>query len=307
MLNLKFNKHPDNVVNKNKISQRPVIFLLLGAAAISLAPIFVRLSELGPSATAFYRVFFALPVFLLWVYYDNKSDNVHRQPSSLKDYLRLAIAGIFFAADLSFWHWSIKLTSIANATLLANFAPIFITLSSFFLFGERFSRVFLVGMILSMLGVVLLLGDSFIFHTEHLVGDAFGLVAAVFYAAYLLSVSRLRADFSTVTVIMWSGFVTCLCMVSITLISKESFIAPTLYGWAVLVGLALISHAGGQSFIAFSLAHLPAAFGSVGLLLQPALAAIIAWVIFGESLSLIQGGGGLIIILGIYFARRGSN
>ena len=132
MLNLKSNKHPDNVVNKNKISQRPVVFLLLGAAAISLAPIFVRLSELGPSATAFYRVFFALPVFLLWAYYDNKSDNVHRQPSSLKDYLRLAIAGIFFAADLSFWHWSIKLTSIANATLLANFAPIFITLSSFF-------------------------------------------------------------------------------------------------------------------------------------------------------------------------------
>jgi drug/metabolite transporter (DMT)-like permease len=114
------------------------------------------------------------------VYYDNKSDTVHRQPSSLKDYLRLAIAGIFFAADLSFWHWSIKLTSIANATLLANFAPIFITLGSFFLFGERFSRVFLGGMILSMLGVVLLLGDSFIFHTEHLVGDAFGLVAAVF-------------------------------------------------------------------------------------------------------------------------------
>jgi hypothetical protein len=63
MLNLKSNKHPDNVVNKNKISQRPVVFLLLGAAAISLTPIFVRLSELGPSATAFYRVFFAPPVF----------------------------------------------------------------------------------------------------------------------------------------------------------------------------------------------------------------------------------------------------
>ena len=63
MLNLKSNKHPDNVVNKNKIRQRPVVFLLLGADAISLAPIFVRLSELGPSATAFYRIFFALPVF----------------------------------------------------------------------------------------------------------------------------------------------------------------------------------------------------------------------------------------------------
>ena len=307
MQNFKKSKITARSIAADGLSQRAVVFLLLGAAAISLAPIFVRLSEVGPSATAFYRVLFAVPVFILWMIFDKKHDNIHRQPNSLKDYARLGLAGIFFAGDLSFWHWSIKLTSIANAILLANFAPIFITLGSFFLFGERFSRVFLGGMMLSMLGVIFLLGDSFIFHIEHLVGDAFGLVAAVFYAAYLLSVSRLRADFSTVTVIMWSGFVTCLCMVPITLISKESFIAPTLYGWAVLVGLALISHAGGQSCIAFSLAHLPAAFGSVGLLLQPALDAIIAWVIVGESPSLVQGGGGLIIILGIYFARRGSN
>ena len=67
MLNLKPNKNPDSWMDKNKISQRAVAFLLLGAAAISLAPIFVRLSELGPSATAFCRVFFALPVFSVGV------------------------------------------------------------------------------------------------------------------------------------------------------------------------------------------------------------------------------------------------
>ena len=307
MQNLKKSKITARSIAADGLSQRAVVFLLLGAAAISLAPIFVRLSEVGPSATAFYRVLFAVPVFILWMIYDKKHDNIHRQPNSLKDYARLGLAGIFFAGDLSFWHWSIKLTSIANATLLANFAPIFITLGSFFLFGERFNRVFLGGMILSMLGVALLLGDSFVFHFGHLVGDAFGLIAAVFYAAYLLAVSRLRIDFSTVTVITWSGFATCICMVPITYLSGESFIAPTLYGWAVLFGLALISHAAGQSLIAFSLAHLPAAFGSVGLLLQPALAAIIAWIIFDENLGAMQVMGGLVVILGIYFARRGSH
>ena len=96
-------------------------------------------------------------------------------------------------------------------------------------------------------------------------------------------------------------------MVPITYLSGESFIAPTLYGWAVLFGLALISHAAGQSLIAFSLAHLPAAFGSVGLLLQPALATIIAWIIFDENLGAMQVMGGLVVILGIYFARRGAH
>ncbi|MBT3992380.1 MAG: DMT family transporter [Rhodospirillaceae bacterium] len=292
--------------DQQKIGQRAVIVLLFGAAAISLAPIFVRLSEVGPSATAFYRMFFALPVLWVWMSQDKKSDTVHRQPSNFRDYAHLALAGVFFAGDMSFWHWSIKLTSIANSTLLANFAPIFITLGGYFLFGERFSRTFLLGMILAMLGVVFLLGDSFDFQADHLIGDAYGLVAAMFYAAYLMMVSRLRSNFSTATVMTWSGLVTCIAMVPITILSGESFIAPTLFGWAVLAGLALISHAGGQSMIAYALAHLPAAFGSVGLLLQPALAAIIAWFLFDESLSPLQLSGGLVVLAGIYFARRGT-
>ena len=307
MEKLKQKSSYDQRTRPSELNQKAIIFLLLGAAAISLAPIFVRLSELGPSATAFYRVLFAIPVFLIWIIHDKKIGNTHRRPGSLGDYARLTIVGIFFAGDLSFWHWSIKLTSIANATLLANFAPIFITLGSFFIFGERFTRTFLGGMILSMFGVLLLLGDSFVFHFEHLIGDAFGLIAAVFYAAYLLAISRLRTDFSTVTVITWSGMVTCLCMVPITLISGEEFFATTPYGWIILVGLALISHAGGQSSIAFSLAHLPAAFGSVGLLLQPALAVIMAWIIFDENLGMMQAFGGFVIISGIYFARRGTS
>ena len=104
----------------------------------------------------------------------------------------------------------------------------------------------------------------------------------------------------------WSGLVTCIGLVPVTLISGESFVAPTLFGWAVLAGLALISQAGGQSMIAYAFAHLPAAFGSVGLLLQPVLAAIIAWFLFDESLSFLQLSGGLVVIVGIYFARRGS-
>jgi len=151
-----------------------------------------------------------------------------------------------------------------------------------------------------------LLGDSFMFREENLLGDVFGLLAAIFYAAYLMTVSRLRANFTTVTIMTWSGMVTCVFMVPITLISGDSFLALTFFGWAVLVGLALIPQLVGQSMIAFSLAHLPAALGSVGLLLQPLLASIIAWFIFDESLSLIQVAGGSVILAGIYMSRQGS-
>jgi drug/metabolite transporter (DMT)-like permease len=80
----------------------------------------------------------------------------------------------------------------------------------------------------------------------------------------------------------------------------------TLYGWAVLLGLAWISHAGGQGLIAYALAHLPATFSSVGLLLQPVIAAFFAWILLGEPLVPLQIAGGIVVLAGIYLARRGS-
>ena len=41
--------------------------LIAGAVAIAFAPIFVRLSDLGPTATAFWRVALAAPVLLVWM------------------------------------------------------------------------------------------------------------------------------------------------------------------------------------------------------------------------------------------------
>jgi drug/metabolite transporter (DMT)-like permease len=75
----------------------------------------------------------------------------------------------------------------------------------------------------------------------------------------------------------------------------------------MLVGLALISHAAGQGLIAYALAHLPAAFSSVSLLFQPVMAALFAWLLLGEGMVPLQLLGGLIVLAGIYLARRGSS
>lgn len=283
-----------------------IIILLLGALCIAFAPIFVRLSELGPSATAFYRLLFSLPVLWSWMALDWKSNPSGRRPAGWRDYRLLALAGVFFAGDLAVWHWSIRLTSVANATLLANFAPIFVTLGAYGIFGERFSKTFLFGMVCAICGVVILLGDSIHISHRHLLGDICGLVTAVFYGSYILTVGRLRATFSTATIMAWSGLTTCLVLVPITLLSGESFVAATPGGWLVLVGLALISQVSGQGMIAYALAHLSTAFGSVALLLQPVLAAVFAWVLFREGLSPFQLGGGVVVLTGVYFARHGS-
>ena len=280
------------------------VALLSGALGISFAPIFVRLSELGPSATAFYRLSFAVPFLMLWMSLENRGAAAPRRPSRAADYRGLILAGLFFAGDLAVWHWSIRLTSVANATLLANAAPIFVTLCGWLLFGERFTLTFLAGMGVALTGTAVLMGSSVSLGLDHLLGDGLGLLTAVFYAAYLLTVKRLRSEFSTATIMAWSGAVGALALLPITLLSGEGLIAPTAYGWGVLLALALLSHTVGQSLIAYALAHLPAAFSSVSLLLQPAAAAVLAWLILSEPLGPLQGVGGVVVLAGIAVAHR---
>ena len=150
------------------------------------------------------------------------------------------------------------------------------------------------------------MSDSYTLGQRNLLGDFLGILTAIFYAAYILTVGKLRSEFSTATVMIWSGIVSCLALIPMAILSGEGLFASSLTGWLVLLLLALLSQAGGQSLITFSLAHLSPALGSVGLLLQPVLAALLAWVLFGEVLGSLQLFGGMIVLVGIYFAKRGA-
>ena len=169
---------------------RALLALFAGASAIGLAPIFVRLSELGPVATAFYRLLLALPVFGVWLLFEyRRATTVPRADRKL-----LLAAGLFFAADLAVWHWSIRFTTVANATLLANSAPLLVTLASWLWFGERIKSRFLLGMAIAFSGTVLLMGESVNLSRTRATGDGLGLLTAVFYAGYIIAVTRLRAS-----------------------------------------------------------------------------------------------------------------
>lgn len=280
--------------------------LLAGAAAIAFAPIFVRASELEPTATAFYRFLFALPFLWLWRGAERRRETPPSRPLGLRDRAPLVLAGLFFTCDMGFWHWSIAYTSVANATLLANTAPVFVVLGGWLLFGRRVSALFLAGMALAMGGAALLMQASAASGPGSLLGDLFGVVTGVFYAAYLMTVERLRARCSTATVMAHAVPASAVAALAASLALGESLTASSLAGWAVLVGLAVVSQVLGQSLIAFGLARLPVAFASVSLLAQPLLAAALAWLLLGEEVSLVQGLGGLAVLAGIAVSRRGS-
>jgi drug/metabolite transporter (DMT)-like permease len=270
--------------------------LLLGAVFIALSPIFVRLSEAGPTATAFWRVALAVPV--LWIFF--------RPPLKGPKLLFLA-AGIAFAGDLAFWHTSIQLTSVANSTLLANLASIFVTLAAWIFWREKPRPLFLAALTLALVGVGLLVHTSLEFSRTALLGDALGVVTAMFYAWYILAVKGLRdRGAATLQVMAVTSTLTALFLFPVALASGEQMLPASAWGWWILIGLALVSHAAGQGLIAYALAHLPAPFSSVGLLLQPVVAAFFAWVLLSEPLVALQIAGGLVVLAAIWLARRAS-
>ena len=127
---------------------------------------------------------------------------------SWRDLWHMAVPGISFAGDLGVWHIALHHTSVANATLLPNFAPVFVTLFGWLLFRLAVTRTFLTGLSLALAGAVVLMGESFTVSGETLLGDALCLLVALFYAGYLLGVARLRARFSTAAVMAWSTLFT---------------------------------------------------------------------------------------------------
>lgn len=270
--------------------------LFAGAAAIATSALFVKVSEAGPVSTAFWRVFLALPVLWTWAAWDAQT---HPRTAARGDLKLMVLAGVFFAGDLAVWHWSVLLTSVANATLLANCAPIFVTLAAWIIFRRRPRAKFLVGLTAAISGVFLLLRGDVHHAGAALLGDALGLVTAMFYAAYQLAIARARRTVSTARIMAVSGTVTALCLLPIALASSERFLPSSAHGWLIVVSLALISQAGGQSLIAYALAHLPATFASVALLVQAVIAAALAWVLLGETLTALAITGGVLVLVGI--------
>lgn len=284
-------------------SRRTLAFaaLLLGAAAIAFAPIFVRLSDTGPGASAFWRVALAAAPLWLWLRLSPPAAAGARLP-----WKPLIIAGLCFAGDLGAWHVSIMYTTVANSTLEANFAPLFVTLGAWLLFRQRVSRLFLVALAVTLGGATLLIGPNFALGGRALLGDALGVLTAIFYAGYMLAIKAASERSGTAGIMAVSTSVAAVALLPYALITSDVFLPQSAQGWLVLLGLALVPHIAGQSLIAYGFAHLPAAFSSVSLLLQPVLAAVYAWVLLGEAVGAAQMLGGLVVLAGIYMARRAT-
>ena len=279
----------------------PFFILIIGAIAIAFSPIFVRFSDVDPIMTAFYRIFISLPFFLFFSSF-NIIEKV-KFPKFNNSYVIFLVSGIFFALDLICWHWSIKLTTVSKATFLSNLAPIVVIIFSLIFLKERFSKFFYLAVLLSMVGMLMLLGESFKFNKSQFIGDLLGVLTAVWYGSYIVTISQLRKKYNSTSIMFLSGIVTAIILLIVSILFEQSLIPQSLFTITIIFLLGFICQFMGQSFITYSLAYLSASLSSLCLLIQPIAATVLAYFFFQEKLTIIQFFGSALILIGIYIAR----
>jgi drug/metabolite transporter (DMT)-like permease len=271
---------------------------VLGAVAMGASPLFVRMADVGPFASAFWRTALALPFLALWA--------LAERGTSRRGALRsrsVWLSGLLFAGDLFFWHLAILATTVANATFLATTAPLFVVAGAWFLLGERIQRRGIAGLAFCLLGGVALVGHSYGFAPERLTGDLYGIVTALFFAGYMLALRAARRDVPAGTLAFISAAITTVILFVVAVALEPRLLPLSAQGWTVLIALALISQVAGQGLLTIALGTLPAPFSSLVIFLEAVAAALLAWLVLREALEPMQWLGGAMILTGIWFAR----
>lgn len=278
----------------------PFIALIIGSACLAFGPLLVRLSDVSPVSSAFWRMGLALPVLGLVAVLANRREAAPMAMRALPWGLT-AMAGAMFATDLALWHLGIVRTTLANATLFGNGAAFMLAGWALIAGWEKPERQKLVALGMALAGTLLLLGASAELSPKHLVGDLLCLLAAAFYAGYLIVIMRLRGRLSTATLLAMSTLFSALLLLPVALWAPGSFWPED---WRPLLALAVTSQLVGQGLLVFATGSLPAAVIGVGLLVQPLLSATIGWLMFNETMGPVELIGAAIICAALVLVRR---
>ena len=273
-----------------------ILALILANVALATGPLFVRMADTGPVSAGFWRLTLALPVLIVIALQQREPLGGYR---SLIWWL-LVLSGIAFALDLASWNFGIERTKLANSTLFGNMGSVMLVVYGFIISRVWPHRAELGAVAFAILGAGLLMGSSYELDVRNLVGDLFCLLAGVLYVVYLLSIRHVRGEMGSWSVLVWSTIFGIGPMLGIALLLGEP-VWPT--DWTPVLLLALVCQLFGQGAMVYAVSHFSPVVLGIALLSQPAIAALIGWRVFGETLSLTDTIGMVLIGVALVLVR----
>ena len=286
--------------------QSPRLRLFIGAALISLSPVWVRLVDVSPSTSGFYRVVFGAMALVVYLLATRKALHLSKRAWGL-----LIVASVFFALDLWFWHRSIVIIGPGLSTLLANFQVFIMMIAGIVLLRQVPRPAQLIAVPMALFGLALIVGfDWSELPPDYRLGVIFGLLTAVAYAGYLLSLrqartgSKYRVPTREMAVV---SVLTMGLMAAVVFAEGGSLAIPTYGDLGWLLAYGVLSHCIGWLFIASSLSEVSTVDAGLALLLQPTLSFVWDVVFFSRPMTAPELTGAAIALLAIYLGSRPSS
>lgn len=281
------------------------VLLGMGVLLLSTSAIFVKMAEAPSGVIAFYRLLFTL-AFLVPALLARKKEReqlVHLNGRQL----RLAvISGALLAVHWVMWFESLRYTSVASSTVLVSLQPLFSILFGALFLKERVSKWGMVGVFLAIFGSAIIGWGDFQVSGAAFWGDVLSFASAGVISLHFLFGQLLRKEMDVLpyTVVCYSASTICLAIYALA--AGQSFSGYSCQTWGCFLGLALFATVGGQCVFNLLLKYLPASAVTMGILGEPVGTIILAFFIFGESITLQQTAGMLLILGGLwlFFSRK---
>ncbi|MFC9708797.1 DMT family transporter [Paenibacillus sp. NPDC056933] len=283
----------------------PYVLLCISILSISLSSIMIKASDTPTSVAGMYRLFISVIVMLPFVPWKKLRFIEMRK----KDWGIVFLAGLFLGLYFLSWMESLVYTSVASSMVILSLQPLFVMIGSYFIFKERANLVTILCLITALVGSVIIAWGDIGISREALIGDGLSLLGTILVSAYMLAGQKVshKIDANIYSVIVFSlgGSV----MLAYSLVHSYSLTDYHASEWTYFFLLALIPTIFGQYIINLLLKSLGAATVSVGIIGEPVIAIVLAYVFLGETISVIQFVGGMMTLLGmgVYFWAKSTS
>jgi drug/metabolite transporter (DMT)-like permease len=252
----------------------------------------LKYSSLSGPALGFYRLWLGVAVLLLIL-------RAGRSRIGASTWRWGAIAGVVFGANMLAFLVSVKMTTVANVTLIGALQPAIVLLVAGRWFGETVSRREITCVAVAIAGVAIVIVGSAGAPEWNPAGDAIAVCAVLSYTAYFLISKQARTTVATLEYMTIVHLAAALMVTPIALASPGELVSFDAVDLLIVLFFALVSGTAGQVVIGWAHRYVDVSVSSLIMLGVPAVAAITAWPLLGETLGPVQIAGGLISLAAI--------
>ncbi|BBI34809.1 DMT family transporter [Cohnella abietis] len=289
---------------KSSLPSHPFILLFISILSVSISSIMIKFSNTPTSVAGMYRLYMSVFIMLAFVPWKT----LRSVEMNKKDWFIVLLAGLFLGLHFLFWMESLVYTSVASSMVFLTLQPLFVLIGSTFLFKEQANLLTVFCLSVALFGSIIIAWGDIGISRNALIGDGLSLIGALFISAYLLvgqKVSR-KIDVNVYSIIVF--FIGGTVMLIYNLLNNFSLIDYDSSDWTYFLLLAIIPTIFGQYLFNLLLKSIGATTVSVGIIGEPVLAIILAYLLLGETISLFQFLGSMLTLvgMGMYFWSKSS-